>query len=168
MPAAHPRPFVLALAALSVAAALGGQTPPLSAAQEKPRTVLFICPHGAAKSVLASAYFEQMAKARGLIVRVDAAGTEPDPAVSPKVVEHLKTNGYRVPVTTPRRVTQADLAAADVVVSLGCDLKGLSVSEKTLRRWDEVPGPGEDFAGADAAIRRRVEQLVDELLRQVK
>ena len=40
-------------------------------------TVLFMCPHGAAKSVLASAYFKQLAAARGLRVRVDAAGTEP-------------------------------------------------------------------------------------------
>src|SRR5687767_11912402 len=38
----------------------------------KPPTVLFMCPHGAAKSVLASAYFEQLAKERGLNVRVES------------------------------------------------------------------------------------------------
>jgi arsenate reductase len=143
-------------------------TAPASAGQSTPRQVLFICPHGAAKSVLASAYFEQAAKAKGLNVRVDAAGTDPDPTVSPKVAAHLKQQGYRVPITTPRRVAQQDLDTADVVVSLGCDLKGLTVPAKTLQRWDEVPGPGEDFAGADAAIRRRVDQLVDELVKQVK
>jgi hypothetical protein len=31
----------------------------------RPPTVLFMCPHGAAKSVLASAYFERLAKERG-------------------------------------------------------------------------------------------------------
>jgi hypothetical protein len=48
----------------------------------KPATVLFMCPHGAAKSVLASAYFERLAKERGLNVRVESAGTDPDPTVS--------------------------------------------------------------------------------------
>ena len=41
----------------------------------KPPTVLFMCPHGAAKSVLASSYFERLAKERGLNVRVESAGT---------------------------------------------------------------------------------------------
>ena len=132
------------------------------------RHVLFMCPHGAAKSVLASAYFERLAREKGLNVRVDARGTEPDPSVSPKVAEHLTKNGYAVPVTTPERVTSDDLASADIVISLGCDVRGLAVKAGTLRQWDEVPGPGEDFAGADAAIQRRVAALVDELLRQAK
>ena len=51
---------------------------------ESTTKVLFICPHGAGKSVLASVYFEQFARAHGLQVRVDALGTEPDPAVAPK------------------------------------------------------------------------------------
>ncbi len=40
-------------------------------------TVLFLCPHGAGKSVLASAYFQRLAKERGLNVRVESAGTDP-------------------------------------------------------------------------------------------
>jgi len=75
-------------------------------------TVLFLCPHGAAKSVLASAYFQRAAKERGLNVRVDAAGTEPDPAVSQAVADHLRENGYEVPVKKPRKVTGQDLEAA--------------------------------------------------------
>ena len=55
----------------------------------KQPTVLFICPHGAAKSVLASAYFQRLAKERGLNVRFDAAGIEPQEAVSTVVKEHL-------------------------------------------------------------------------------
>jgi arsenate reductase len=130
--------------------------------------VLFMCPHGAAKSVLASAYFQQLARERGLDVRVEAAGTQPDPAVSPAVVDHLTKNGYRVPVSRPRLVTSDDLSTADVVISLGCDLAGWPASKGTLQKWDDVPGPGEDFAGADRAIRRHVAALVDELLRRSK
>ena len=129
-------------------------------------TVLFLCPHGAAKSVLASAYFQRAAKERGLNVRVEAAGMDPDPTVSRTVADHLRTNGYEVPVTKPRKVTGKDLAAADVVISMGCDLTGQPVRAGTLQKWDEVPGPGQDLKGADEAIRRRVTALVQELLAQ--
>jgi protein-tyrosine-phosphatase len=126
------------------------------------KSVLFMCPHGAAKSVLATAYFAKQAKARGLDVHVQAAGTEPDAAVAPAVAAHLRTNGYEVPITKPRLVSPDDLAAADVVVSLGCDLAGRPV-RGDLRRWDDIPSPSADFAGADAAIKEHVKQLVEEL-----
>ena len=156
---------MLALTGVTLAARTPPQTTP---AAKPPPHVLFMCPHGAAKSVLASAYFEKLAREKGLNVRVDARGTEPDPRVSPKVAEHLTKNGYRVPVETPRKVTPDDLASADIVISLGCDVRGLAVRPGTLRQWDEVPGPGEDLAGADAAIQRRVAALVDELVRQAR
>jgi arsenate reductase len=98
------------------------------------RRVLFICPHGAAKSVLASTYFQRIAKERGLNVQVDFAGTEPDSAVAPKVLERLKARGYPPSAGQPRRVTPEDLASADLVISIGCDLTGLSPAPDKLRR----------------------------------
>ncbi len=130
--------------------------------------VLFICPHGAAKSVLASAYFQRMAKERGLSVQVDFAGTEPDRAVAPKVMERLKARGYAVPTSRPRRATAEDVASADLVISIGCDLTGLVPATSALRRWDDVPAPSEDFDGADAAILKRVTELVEELTHERK
>jgi protein-tyrosine-phosphatase len=130
-----------------------------------PTRVLFMCPHGAAKSVLASAYFSRRAKARGLNVVVDFAGTEPDAAVAPKVAARLKAQGY-APPATPRRVTSADLASADLVISIGCDLTGLTLKDGTLRNWNEVPAPSVDFGAADAAILKRVTELVEELIRK--
>jgi protein-tyrosine-phosphatase len=132
----------------------------------KAPTVLFMCAHGAAKSILASAYFQHEAKARGLNVHVMSAGIEPDAEVSPAVASHLKKYGYEVPITKPRQVTADDMAQADVVISIGCDLKGQPASRGTLQRWDDVPAPSEDFAGADTKIKQHVLQLVDELLRQ--
>jgi protein-tyrosine-phosphatase len=127
-----------------------------------------MCPHGAARSVLASAYFIRLAKERGLNVRVDAVGTEPDPTVAPVVASHLTKNGYPVPVSTPRRVTADDLEKADVVISLGCDLTGLPQPRGSLRKWGDVPGPSENLAGADEAIRQHVEALIEELVRATK
>ncbi len=132
----------------------------------KPTMVLFMCPHGAAKSVLASAYFQRLARERGLYVRVESAGTEPDADIAPSVANHLTRNGYAVPVAKPRQVTAGDLAVADVVISIGCDLKGLPDPGGTLVRWDDVPPLSEDFALADEAIRKRVLDLVEELSRR--
>jgi arsenate reductase len=125
-----------------------------------------LCPHGAAKSVLASAYFQRLAKERGLNVHVLSAGTDPDPQVAPTVSNHLTKNGYPVPVSKPRRVTNREISNADVVVSIGCDLKGLPASRGALVKWDDVPAPSENFERANERIRERVIQLVDELVRE--
>jgi arsenate reductase (thioredoxin) len=100
-----------------------------------------MCPHGAATSVLASAYFARLAKERGLTVRVESAGIDPDATVSPAVAAHLKRQGYPVPGLNPRKVTPKELESADVVISIGCDLSGLGEPQGKLVRWDEVP-PG--------------------------
>ena len=134
----------------------------------KPPTVLFMCPHGAAKSVLASAYFQRAARERGLNVRVISAGTEPDAQVAPVVANHLKRNGYEVPIAQPRRATADDMAQADVVISIGCDLKDLPAPRGAVQKWDDVPAPSEDFAAADAKIKERVLKLIDDLARQQK
>jgi len=168
--------FIVLLALLVLGGAIGISLASVQAnraavattVSQKQPTVLFICPHGAAKSVLASAYFRQLAKERGLNVRVDAAGVEPQEAVSTVVKEHLERNGYPVPVTKPRAVTNEELNQADVVISLGCDVSRLPVTPRTLRKWDEVPGPSEDFNGAEEAIRNRVMALVEELLARQK
>jgi protein-tyrosine-phosphatase len=135
--------------------------PPREAAKQ----VLFLCPHGAAKSVLASAYFQRLAKERGLNVRVDSAGTDPDPEVGKAVAAHLTKTGYALPIDKPRRATASDVEQADVVISLGCDLAGLPQPRGKLLKWDDVPGPSENFPGADDAIRKHVAELVEQLLR---
>lgn len=61
-------------------------------------------------------------------------------------------------------MTSKDFESADVVISIGCDLSGLPVPRGKLVRWDEVPSPSEDFARADAAIRKRVTALIEELV----
>ena len=152
----------IAVLALSLAVASGPQAPSAATAAH-PTRVLFLCPHGAAKSVLASTYFKRRAAERGLHVRVDAAGTEPDPSISPKVADLLRSKGYEPPTAAPRKVTADDVAGADLVISLGCDLKAYPVKPGTLRQWD-VPGPGENLPAADAAIREKVDALIDELL----
>ena len=60
------------------------------------RTILFVCPHHAAKSVLAVAHCSRLVEQHGLDLEVDSGGTEPDPEVMPSVVALLKEDGIDV------------------------------------------------------------------------
>lgn len=130
---------------------------------QQPPMVLFMCPHGAAKSLMASAYFQKMAKERGLNVRVDSAGTEPDAQLSKGVVAHLQKNGYTIPIEKPRAATAADMSGADIVISMGCDLSKLPPPKGVVKNW-KVPDFSADFNVAEQSIRDQVTRLVDELI----
>lgn len=128
---------------------------------EDDRTVLFLCPHNAAKSVIAAAYLERLAAERGLTLRATSAGTNPDPGVSPTVAGALLAEGINVHAHRPRRVTAAELASASRVVSLGCDLGDLAPPGLVIEHWDDVPSPSADLTGARAVIAVHVRRLVD-------
>jgi protein-tyrosine-phosphatase len=94
-----------------------------------------------------------------------SAGTELDGEVAPTVANHLTKSGNKVPVKKPKLVTADEVAAADVVISIDCDLTGLPTPRGALLEWD-VPALSADFARVDEEIRRRVIELVDELVRK--
>ena len=132
------------------------------------RTILFLCPHNAAKSVLAAAYFDQLARERGLAYRAASAGTSPDAAPSPAVVAMLRDEGIDVTGHRPRRLSPEDLASAHRVISLGCDPGDLDGGDVRVDRWDDVPPVSQDLGASRAAIKRRLDLLVNELAADVK
>src|SRR5688500_1978842 len=73
-------------------------------------TVVFVCEHGAAKSVVAAAHFNKLAQERGLAYRAISRGTDPDAAVPPRVRDGLQAEGLAVdPMFTPMKVSRADV-----------------------------------------------------------
>jgi arsenate reductase (thioredoxin) len=125
------------------------------------RTILFLCPHNAAKSIIAAAYCERLAAERGLTLCATSAGTDPDPEVSPGVAAALLAEGIDVRAYRPRRVTAEELARASGVVSLGCDLGDIAPPGLVVEYWHDVPSPDADPTGARAVIAARVRRLVD-------
>ena len=126
------------------------------------RSVLFVCLHGAAKSVLAAADFERLAAERGLAITADSAGTEPDPEIAPGVAAALRADGVDLGRRRPRRVTAADTARADRVVTFGCELGEAMPATVPVERWDDVPAVSENLPIARAAIWRHLDRLLDE------
>jgi arsenate reductase (thioredoxin) len=125
--------------------------------------IVFVCPHGAAKSVLAAAYCQELANQQHILLRAVAAGTEPDAEVAPAVAALLRAEGLDIPVDRPRRVTPEDLQTATRVISIGCDLAELAQPGVVVERWDDVPPASENLLGARDRIRARVRELLDSL-----
>src|SRR5262245_39029011 len=110
--------FTAGLVVLSGIAPAQSSKQPESAAS----TVLFVCEHGAAKSIIAVAHFNDLAKKRGLSVRAVSRGTNPDPVFAPHVVKGLEGEGLPRPEGKPQLVSEGDVRKAGQVVTLGCKL----------------------------------------------
>jgi len=125
--------------------------------------ILFLCPHNAAKSVLAAVYFNAQAAESNLPFTAVSAGTEPSEQISPKVAELLQSEGFDVSGHVPRAVTAAEIASAHRVISMGCDLSEYGLSADKLESWDDVPAASQDLMGARAAIQRHLDALLTTL-----
>ena len=125
--------------------------------------IVFVCPHGSAKSVIAAAYCRRLAARRGLEVAAEAAGIEPDPAVPARVVSGLAADGVDVSGERPRGLDDVDLGGAAAVIAFGCDV---SAGDVPVTRWDDVPAVSDDFGKARDAIVAHVERLVAGLARR--
>jgi protein-tyrosine-phosphatase len=131
-----------------------------SATVPRQSRVLFVCLHGAAKSVVAAAHFRRLAAARGLTVSAVAAGTEPDAELAPGAVKGLAGDGLTAAPRRPRPVTLHDLDSATRVVSFGCDV--VAARGQRVEQWD-VPAVGDGYAAARDRILGNVERLVAQL-----
>jgi len=129
----------------------------------QPLTILFMCPHNAAKSVMAAAYCQQMTAAQQPGWHILTAGTEPDDESAAAVVALLRSEGLAVTAQKPHRVTEAELAAADWIVSMGCDLTGLVPPDTAVVHWDDIPPPSQDLLGAKQTIINHLVEFLDQL-----
>ncbi len=121
--------------------------------------VLFVCLHGSAKSVIAAAWLERLARERGMEVSSTSAGIEPDDVLPPHVIEGLRDDGFETQGVTPRKATAAQVAAAPTVVSFGCALPG---SRSANEIWSEIPQVSDGYQTARDAIVRRLHAFLDQ------
>ena len=134
----------------------------MSGPEPKPAgTVLFVCEHGSAKSVVAAAHFNRIAAERGLPFRAVSRGTAPDPEMAPAAVKGLLGDGLKPADPAPAKLTQSDLDTAVRVVTF-CDLPPDLKAAAPVERW-EVPPVSTEYAGSRDAMLERMEQLLLEL-----
>jgi arsenate reductase (thioredoxin) len=127
------------------------------------RKVLFVCLHGAAKSVIAAHHLRRLADERGLALECESAGLEPDDAVPPPVIAGLRGDGIETAGARPERVTAELVNRADTVVSFGCDLSSLASPSTSVVRWEDVPHVSDGYDAARDEIVHRLHALLAEI-----
>src|SRR5262249_8235202 len=125
--------------------------------------VLFVCTHNAGRSQMAAALLDHEAAGR---VRVTSAGSQPAHELNPAVVAAMAELGLDLSGEFPKRLTTAQVQAADVVITMGCGDACPVYPGKRYLDWD-LPDPAglslEQVRPIRDEIARRVRGLITEL-----
>lgn len=131
-------------------------------ADEAPKSIVFVCEHGAAKSLMAASFFNRVAAEQKLNVRAICRGTSPEAEVSAGVIAYLKKEGIDFAISKPQALSKKDADAAVVVIAF-CEIpKDLAESSK-VSSWSDVPWSSTDYEKAKAFMLSRIAALLTEL-----
>ncbi len=126
----------------------------------RPSTIVLVCEHGAAKSILAAAYFNKLAGEKGLNLRAVARGTNPDQALSPQAVTGLQEDGLTPSESAPRKLSLAEVESAQRIIAF-CQLQVEYQGKAPIELWDNVPPVSENYENARNAIIERIGHLLN-------
>ena len=115
--------------------------------------VLFVCVANAGRSQMAAAFLDSLGSGR---VRVRSAGSAPAERLDPEVVEAMAERGLDISKGLPKPLRDDAVAAADVVVTMGCGDACPFYPGKRYEDWEL-----EDPAGKDAATVRRIRDEIE-------
>lgn len=128
-------------------------------AQSAP-TVLFICEHGYAKSLVAALHCERLAAARGITVRALSRGVDPGKRAPAPTAAGLAADGFDVSGFAPSRATTEEIAGAAYVVLIAVDVD-VSARAGPVLRWDGISALSENYERARGEIVTEVNSLLD-------
>lgn len=125
-------------------------------------TIIFVCEHGAAKSIIAATYFNQLANVRGLHLNAIARGTHPDGELSAAAVNGLAGDGLEPCESRPQDLTGADILSARRMISF-CDMPSEFAQATTVEQWKDVPPVSQDYEKARDVILEHLHDLLRRL-----
>jgi arsenate reductase (thioredoxin) len=129
--------------------------------------VLFVCLHGSAKSQMAAAHFNRMARNRGLPYTAISRAIEPDKDIPPSIRAGLAGEGLEPVSEVPVSLTADEASRAMKVFAFNevpLDRKGTAM----VTLWSDVSPATEDYNRARDAIVRHVEGVVSALASTTK
>jgi protein-tyrosine-phosphatase len=121
--------------------------------------IIFVCEHGAAKSILAASYFNKLANEMGLDLRAIARGTNPDPELSPQTAAGLSKDSLHPTEVAPRKLTEADLENAQRVIAF-CELPA-EYQTSSIEYWNDIPPVSGSYENARDAIIDHIRQFLN-------
>jgi arsenate reductase (thioredoxin) len=119
--------------------------------------VLFVCVHNAGRSQMAAALLRDRSGGR---VDVRSAGSAPAEEVNPVAIEALREIGVEAEDVRPRRLEEADVQEADVVITMGCGDACPIYPGKRYEDWQV-----DDPAGQPIEVVRRIRDDIDARVR---
>ncbi len=122
-------------------------------------SVLFLCVHNAGRSQMAAGFLRRLAGDR---IDILSGGSEPAESLNPVVVEAMAERGIDLGAATPRRFSDSDVIAADVVVTMGCGDTCPFFPGKRYEDW-ELEDPAGRPIEAVRQIRDEIEIRVRDL-----
>ncbi|MBL0739612.1 hypothetical protein [Chryseolinea lacunae] len=133
-----------------------------AAARAQTKTIVFVCEHGSAKSVIAATYFNKLAKAKNIPWQAVARGTNPDATLSPKTKTLLAADNLLDSTFVPSKLSQQDVDAAQHVILFYSFPPTLHGDGKTLS-WQHVRAANDDFQILRDNILLKLTPLLDSL-----
>ena len=125
--------------------------------------VLFVCVHNAGRSQMAAGFLRHHGGDR---VVVRSAGSAPADTINPAAVEAMAEVGVDITAEVPTKLLTEDVAASDVVITMGCGDACPIFPGKRYEDWalEDPAGKGVD---AVRPIRDEIEARVKELLAEI-
>jgi protein-tyrosine-phosphatase len=128
----------------------------------KPATVVFVCLHGAVKSQMAAAYFNHIAKERGLPLIAVSRGIAVDKDIPASIRDGLAGDGLVPASEVPVALTSEEAGAAAKIFAFDdvpADVKGRA----EVTYWSDIPAATKNYVAARSAIVRHLEEVVSSM-----
>ena len=124
--------------------------------------IIFVCEHGAAKSVIAATYFNKLANEMGLNLKAIARGTHPDQKLSSNTVTGLLEDGLTPAMSVPQKLLSVDVETAQKIITF-CELPEEYSQAVGIEQWDGVPPVSENYKIARNVIVEHLNRLMIEI-----
>jgi len=126
--------------------------------------VLFVCVHNAGRSQMAAGYLQHLAGDR---IEVMSSGSAPKDQINPVAAEVMLEEGIDIRHNEPKILTDEQVQASDVVITMGCGDACKFYPGKRYEDWQLDDPAGQDAPAVRIIrddIRARIEALIAELL----
>ena len=131
-----------------------------SCSRQANEKIVFVCEHGAARSTIASVYFNKRAREENLPYRSVFRGLDPDPVITTQTIAGLRRDGFETDELSTSLLTPHDTVSTFLMISLDCHLPSYYVTD---HNWTGIPPISEDYPAARDEILRHVDELIIEL-----
>jgi arsenate reductase (thioredoxin) len=134
----------------------------------KPKQILFVCEHGAARSTIASAYFNKISDSLKLNYKSIYRGTDPEATLTAGTQKGLMNDNFKIDNWKPELVTENDVKDSYKLITFDCSVPNLNNSKIITEQWNGIPAISKDYVIARNAILEKVKELITKLQEEKK